>query len=51
MIATTTSYLSKLEVVRLVGYDTPHVDGYELIILVQELDDPPDGLENEAALL
>ena len=48
---TTTSCLSALNVTRLVAYDVPQVEGCLLVIPIRELDDPPDGLSEDAASL
>ena len=48
-IASTSSYLSELDVVNLMAYGTPRVEGFELEIPRRELDDPPDWFDQEAA--
>ena len=51
MTDTMTSCLSELDVTMLVEYDVPQVEGCVLVIPVWELDDPPDGLVEDAASL
>ena len=51
MTDTMTSCLSELDVTMLVEYDVPQVEGCVLVISVWELDDPPDGLVEDAASL
>jgi len=49
-VASTASYMSEVEVTRM-GQRAPQVDGYLVEIPVRELDDPPDGSDDEAASL
>ena len=49
-VASTASYMLEVEVTRM-GQRAPQVDGYLVEIPVRELDDPPDGSDDEAASL